>query len=75
MMMMCILDATGIKLNNDDTLGKSAAPQHFHEFFTQNFLTIFLVKSKLSTNKGSKPQHFHKFFTKKQSTIFSENKS
>ena len=27
---------------------KSGKPQHFHEFFTQIFLTIFLVKSKLS---------------------------
>ena len=40
-------------------------PQHFHEFLTQFFLTIFLVKSKMSTAKKSKPQHFHEFFTQK----------
>ena len=33
---------------------KCTNPQHFHEFFTQIFLTIFLVKSKLSTAKKSK---------------------
>ena len=41
-------------------------PQHFHEFFTQFFLTIFLVKSKLSTTKKCKSptfsQVFHQFF-------------
>ena len=42
--------------------------KHFHEFFTQLFLKIFLVKLKLSTCqqlKSPKPQHFHKFFTQK----------
>ena len=44
---------------------KAPLPQHFHEFFTQIFfLTIFLVKSKLSTAKKSKTTSFHKFFTK-----------
>ena len=37
-------------------------PQHFHEFFTQNFLTIFLVKSKLSTAKKSKTTTFSRVF-------------
>ena len=35
-------------------------PQHFHKFFTQIFLTIFLVKSKLSTAQKSKN---HNIFT------------
>ena len=37
-------------------------PQHFHEFFTQIFLTIFLVKSKLSTAKKSKTTTFSRIF-------------
>ena len=37
-------------------------PQHFHEFFTQFFLTIFLVKSKLSTAKKSKTITFSQVF-------------
>ena len=37
---------------------KSPKPQHFHEFFTQFFLTIFLVKSKLSTAKKTKTTTF-----------------
>ena len=37
-------------------------PQHFHEFFTQIFLTIFLVKSKLSTAKKSKTTTFSRVF-------------
>ena len=38
-------------------------PQHFHEFFHQNFfLTIFLVKSKLSTAKKSKTTTFSRVF-------------
>ncbi len=36
--------------------------QHFHEFFTQKFLTIFLVKSKLSTAKKSKTTTFSRVF-------------
>ena len=31
-------------------------------FSLKIFLTIFLVKSKLSTAKSPKPQHFHEFF-------------
>ena len=41
---------------------KSANPQHFHEFFTQFFLTIFLVKLKLSTAKKSKTITFSQVF-------------
>ena len=37
-------------------------PQHFHEFFTQIFLAIFLVKSKLSTAKKSKTTTFSRVF-------------
>ena len=44
----------------------------FHPIF---FLTISLVKSKLSTAKKSKTKHFHDFFTAKKSTIFSRNQS
>ena len=49
---------------------KSANPVHFHELFTQNSLTIFLVKSKLSTAKKPKNRHFHEFFTQIFLTIF-----
>ena len=41
-------------------------PQHFHEFFTQFFLTNFLVKSKLSTAKKSKTTTFSRFFHPKK---------
>ena len=37
-------------------------PQHFHEFFTQIFLAIFLVKSKLSTAKKPKTTTFSRVF-------------
>ena len=43
-------------------LSTTANPQHFHEFLTQIFLTIFLVKSKLSTAKKSKPTTFSRVF-------------
>ena len=49
-------------------------PQRFHEFFTQIFLTIFLVKSKLSTAKKSKTTTFSRVFHPKKSTIFSDIK-
>ena len=54
---------------------KSPKPQHFHEFFNQIFLTIFLVKSKLSTANKSKTTTFSRGFHPKKSTIFSENQS
>merc|ERR1712004_154114 len=41
-------------------------PQHFHEFFTQIFLTIFLVKAKLSTAKKSKTTTFSRVFHPKK---------
>ena len=42
---------------------KSANLQHFHEFFTKIFfLTIFLVKSKMSTAKKSKTTTFSRVF-------------
>ena len=50
-------------------------PQHFHKFFPQIFLTIFLVKSKLSTAKMSKTTTFSRAFHPKKSTIFSRNQS
>ena len=50
-------------------------PQLFHEFFTQFFLTIFLVKSKLSTAKKSKTTTFSRVFLPKKWTIFSGNQS
>ena len=36
--------------------------QHFHEFFTKIFLTIFLVKSKLSRAKMAKTTTFSRVF-------------
>ena len=45
-------------------------PKHFHEFFIQISLTIFLVKSKLSTAKKSKTATFSRVFHPKKSTIF-----
>ena len=53
---------------------KSPKPQHFPEFFTQIFLTIFLVKSKLSTAKKSKTTTSSRVFHPKKSTIFREIK-
>ena len=50
-------------------------PQHFHEFFAQIFLTIFLVKSKLSTAKKSQTTTFSRSFHPEKSTIFSRNQS
>ena len=41
-------------------------PQHFHKFFTQIFLTIFLVKSKLSTAKNPKTPTFSRVFHSKK---------
>ena len=49
--------------------------QHFHEFFTKNFLTIFLVKSKLSTAKKFKTTTFSRVLHTKKSSIFSGNQS
>ena len=46
---------------------KSANPQQFHEFFTQNF---FSRNQSCQQQKSSKPLHFHEFFTRKKSTIF-----
>ena len=56
------------KLNFDKT-------PTFSRVFTQFFLTIFLVKSKLSTAKKPKTTTFSRFFHTKKSTIFSENQS
>ena len=50
-------------------------PQYFHEFFTQIFLTNFLVKSKLSTAKKPKCTTFSRIFHPKKSTIFSGNQN
>ena len=49
---------------------KSANLQHFHEFFTQIFFDIFLVKSKLPTAKKSKTAAFSRVVTHNNSTIF-----
>ena len=49
--------------------------QRFHEFFTQHFLTIFLVKSKLSAAKKCKTTTFSRVLHPKKSTIFSGNQS
>ena len=46
-------------------------PQHFHEFFTQIFLAIFLVKSKLSTAKKSKTITFSRVFHPQKNRQFS----
>ena len=47
----------------------------FSRVFHPNFLTIFLVKSKLSTAKKSKTTTFSRVFRPKKSTIFSGNQS
>ena len=57
------------KFNFDKT------PTHFHGFSPQIFLTIFLVKSKLSTAKKSETTTFSRVFHPKKSTIFSGNQS
>ena len=50
--------------------------QHFHEFFIEIFLTIFLVKSKLSTAKKSKTTTFSRVFhPQKNRQFFSWNQS
>ena len=50
-------------------------PQHFHEFFIQIFLAIFVVKSKLSTAKKSKTTTFSRVFHPKKINNFSGNQS
>ena len=50
-------------------------PNIFTSFSTNIFLTIFLVKSKLSTAKKSKTTTFSRVFLPKKSTIFSGNQS
>ena len=50
----------------------SPKPQHFHPNF---FLTIFLVKSKLSTAKKSKTPTFSRVFHPKKSTNFKGNQN
>ena len=49
-------------------------PQHFHEFFAQFFLTIFLVKSKLSTAKKSKTTTFSRVFHPKIDNFLGKSK-
>ena len=50
-------------------------PPTFSRVFHPNFLTIFLVKSKLSTAKKSKTTTFSRVFHPKKSAIFSGNQS
>ena len=50
-------------------------PNIFTSFSPKIFLTIFLVKSKLSTAKKSKPRTFSRVFHSKKLTIFSGNQS
>ena len=50
-------------------------PNVFTSFSPKIFLTIFLVKSKLSTAKKSKTAAFSRVFHPKKSTIFSGNQS
>ena len=57
------------KFNFDKT------PTIFTSFSSKIFLTIFLVKSKLSTAKKPKTTTFSRVFHPKKSTIFSGNKS
>ena len=45
-------------------------PNIFTSFSSKNFLTIFLVKSKLSTGKKSQTAAFSRVFTLNNSTIF-----
>ena len=49
-------------------------PQHFHKFFTKSFLTIFLVKSKLSTAKKSKTTTFSRVFHPKIDNFLGKSK-
>ena len=46
-------------------------PQHYYEFFTHFFLTIFLVKSKLSTSKEAKTKTLSRVFHPKKIDNFS----
>ena len=57
------------KFNFDKT------PTFSRDFHPNIFLTIFLVKSKLSTAKKSKTTTFSQVFHPKKSTIFSGNQS
>ena len=50
-------------------------PNIFTSFSPQFFLTIFLVKSKLSTAKKSKTTTFSRVFHPKKSTFFSGNRN
>ena len=50
-------------------------PNIFTSFSSKIFLTIFLVKSKLSTAKKSKTTTFSRVFHPEKSTIFSGNQS
>merc|ERR1712004_36361 len=49
---------------------KSANPQHFHEFFTQNVFDNFSREIKVIKLKSPKPQYFREFSPQKKSTIF-----
>ena len=49
-------------------------PQHFHEFFTQIFLTIFLWNQRCQQLKSPKPQHFHDFSPPKRDILFGKSK-
>ena len=50
-------------------------PQHFHEFFTQNFVDNFSREIKSCQQlKSLKPQHFHEFFTKKIDNFLGKSK-
>ena len=51
-------------------------PQHFHEFFTQDFFDNFSRENQSCQQlKSPKPQHFHEFFTQKDQQFSREIKS
>ena len=52
------LNATAPNCEFNSIAEKNTNPQHFHEFSSKIVLTIFLVKSKLSTAKKSKTTTF-----------------
>ena len=72
LLLFCFLKRTILKvkfLSNSSILTKKT--YHFHEFFTQIFFPIFLVKSKLSKAKKSQTTTFSRVFHPKKFRQFS----
>ena len=72
---VCTLFATQSKKVSLFELSKLWQNPNFTSLTPKFFLTIFLMKSKLSTAKKSKtPQHFHQFFTPKIDNCLGKSK-